>query len=232
MKVRIFGREASLVTALGGAAFACSIAYCAWTYVVTWRFPRNHSVSPLNIAFDALLFGVFAMHHSLMARTAVKAQMAGLVGPVSVRTAYVWIASALLALVCAAWQPAGPLLYRRTGLLAVALAAVQIGGLWLSYEALRSLDPLELAGFGASAPAALVQSGPFRWLRHPLYTGWMMATFAAPTMTADRLAFAIISSAYLLIAIPWEEAALRRELGPAYVEYTERVRWRVIPFVY
>jgi methanethiol S-methyltransferase len=230
--MRIFGRDTSVVTALGGAAFACSIAYCAWTYVVTWQVPHNHSVSPANIAFDALLFGVFAMHHSLTARTAVKAQMAGLIGEASIRTAYVWIASVLLAVVCVAWRPIGPLLYRRTGSLAIALAAIQIGGVWLSYEALRSLDPLELAGLGASTRASVVQTGPFRWVRHPLYTGWMLVTFGAPTMTADRLGFAIISSAYLLIAIPWEEAALRRELGRAYIAYSERVRWRVIPFVY
>ena len=56
--------------------------------------------------------------------------------------------------------------------------------------------------------------------------------FGAAHMTADRLAFAVLTSAYLVVAIPWEERALERAFGVQYVTYRRSVRWRVIPFVY
>jgi protein-S-isoprenylcysteine O-methyltransferase Ste14 len=65
-----------------------------------------------------------------------------------------------------------------------------------------------------------------------LYLGWMLFVFGAANMTADRLAFATISSAYLVAAVPWEERSLRKSLGNAYANYARTVRWRIIPYVY
>jgi len=78
------------------------------------------------------------------------------------------------------------------------------------------VDPLELAGIRpATARNPLQVTGPYRWVRHPVYLGWLLALFAAAHMTADRLAFAIISTGYLLVAIPWEEQSLLRAFGEA-----------------
>jgi len=51
-------------------------------------------------------------------------------------------------------------------------------------------------------------------------------------MTGDRLAFAVISSFYLVIAVPWEERSLRQSFGADYDRYVATVRWRVLPFLY
>jgi protein-S-isoprenylcysteine O-methyltransferase Ste14 len=51
-------------------------------------------------------------------------------------------------------------------------------------------------------------------------------------MTGDRAVFAIVSSLYLVLAIPWEERSLRASFGDAYGRYAERVRWRIVPGVY
>ena len=59
-------------------------------------------------------------------------------------------------------------------------------------------------------------SGPYRWVRHPLYLGWLLMVFGAAHMTGDRLVFAAITTIYLLVAIPWEERSLRRSFGAAY----------------
>jgi protein-S-isoprenylcysteine O-methyltransferase Ste14 len=56
--------------------------------------------------------------------------------------------------------------------------------------------------------------------------------FGAVQMTGDRAVFAIVSSLYLVIAIPWEERSLRASVGDAYARYAERVRWRMVPGVY
>ena len=74
--------------------------------------------------------------------------------------------------------------------------------------------------------------GPYRLVRHPLYLGWIIAAFATPHLTGDRLAFAVLTSLYLVVAIPWEEEALVRSYGGEYTRYRRRVRWRVIPFIY
>jgi protein-S-isoprenylcysteine O-methyltransferase Ste14 len=78
----------------------------------------------------------------------------------------------------------------------------------------------------------LQTTGPYRLVRHPLYLGWMLVVFAPANMTGDRLFFAVITSAYLIAAIPWEERSLVKAFGETYVRYKEQVRSRVIPYVY
>ena len=142
-------------------------------------------------------------------------------------------ASLLLLIVPALWQPVAGHVYTVTGWRAIAHAAVQLSGLWLIARSVATIDPLELAGIKpASGSDSLQTAGPYRWVRHPLYLGWLLAVFGAADMTADRLAFAAITTAYLLVAIPWEERSLRRIFGEPYARYQHTVRWRVIPYLY
>jgi protein-S-isoprenylcysteine O-methyltransferase Ste14 len=60
----------------------------------------------------------------------------------------------------------------------------------------------------------------------------MLAVFGAARMTGDRLAFAVVTSLYLVVAIPWEERSLEAAFGEAYRRYKQQVRWRVLPYVY
>ena len=217
----------------GGAAFVVSLALCAWwyTFVLGRAQPR---VELRALLLDALLFTIFALHHSLFARAAVKRAMTAVVPEHLLRSAYVWTASALLNVVCLSWKPIGGELYDATGWRAAVHAAVQIVGLVLIAESVRAIDPLELAGIHPPSDTAggLQIGGPYRLVRHPLYFGWMLAAFGAAHMTGDRFAFALISSFYLVIAVPWEERSLRHSFGDAYARYQQRVRWRVIPFIY
>ena len=110
---------------------------------------------------------------------------------------------------------------------------MQLAGVWLIARAVATIDALELAGISpSSGTEALQLVGPYRWVRHPLYLGWILALFGAAHMTADRLAFAAISTAYLLVAIPWEERSLVRAFGAHYTAYQRQVRWRVLPYIY
>jgi len=104
------------------------------------------------------------------------------------------------------------------------------------------LDPLELAGIRteeeaarrrtASGPSALQITGPYRLVRHPIYLGWILIVFGVSHMTGDRLAFATVSSLYLIVAVPWEERSLRQSFGEDYDRYMRQVRWRVLPYMY
>jgi protein-S-isoprenylcysteine O-methyltransferase Ste14 len=216
---------------VGGALFVASLAVCAYQYFFVWG--SSDDVHPDAVAVNALLFGLFAMHHSVFARERVKARVARLVPDRLLRSVYVWTASALLLLVCALWRPVGGEVYRVTGWRALTHALVQLGGLWLIAASVRAIDPLELAGIRPQAPRDTLQiTGPYRWVRHPVYLGWMLASFGAAHMTGNRLAFAAITSIYLLVAVPWEERSLRQSFGEDYAEYKRRVKWRIVPFVY
>ena len=148
---------------------------------------------------DALLFTIFATHHSVFAREAVKRGVARLVPDRLLRSSYVWIASLLLMSVCGLWQAdRGRRVHHVGGWRAAAHATVQVAGLLLIAGAVRKIDALELAGIREHTRDEPLQiGGPYRWVRHPLYLGWLLATFGAAHMTGDRLVFAGISALYL-----------------------------------
>jgi protein-S-isoprenylcysteine O-methyltransferase Ste14 len=241
-----------LLVWLGGALFVASLTYCAYSYLFVWGMAWNpaywvvhdwhgnttsvgwyHFNPTASIALNTLLFGLFAIHHSVLARETVKARLARAVPERLLRPVYVWTASALLILICALWRPVGGEIYHVTGWRAVAHACVQLGGVLMIALSVRAIDPLELAGIRTPQTRESLQiTGPYRWVRHPLYLGWMLAVFGAGHMTGDRLAFAVITSAYLVIAVPWEEQSLKDSFGQDYFDYTRRVRWRIVPYVF
>jgi protein-S-isoprenylcysteine O-methyltransferase Ste14 len=216
----------------GGALFAAALASTAWWYgVVTGRTLPAGGWSAAGV--DAALITVFALHHSLFARESIKGAIGRMVPPDLVRSVYVWVASLLLLGVYWFWRPIGGEWYRASGAPAIVLAMVQLSGLCLTARAVARIDPLELAGIRpASRTDGLQVSGPYRWVRHPLYLGWLLMVFGAAHMTGDRLAFAAMTTFYLIVAIPWEEHALRRTFGDGYARYVRTVRWRMIPFIY
>jgi len=87
---------------------------------------------------------------------------------------------------------------------------------------------------GTTLPASppLTTRGVYAFVRHPLYFAWALVVFGAPTMTGTRACFAVISTAYLMIAIPWEERGLVETFGQDYETYRQRVRSRMIPGLY
>jgi len=215
----------------GAGLFVGALGYCGYSYAITWSrvFPFN----PAAVAIDALLFSIFAMHHSLFARDAVKRAVSSFVPEALIRSFYVWLASLLLIAVCAFWRPVGGELYDDSGLPSLAHAAAQLAGVLIIFMAVRTIDPLELAGIRRHQTQETLQIvGPYRWVRHPLYSGWLLLTFGAAHMTGDRLFFAGISTLYLLIAMPLEERSLQMSFGAAYEHYKQQVRYRVVPYVY
>ncbi len=222
---------------LGGAVFVASLIFCGWTYLVVWSSAERSASGWGDVGLNALLVTIFASHHSLFARDTVKAWLARVAPESLLRSLYVWVASALLIGMLWLWQPVGGEVYRLSGWLRVAAAAVQLAGVWLIVQAVRTIDALELAGIRQLLPTrptrpTLVVRGPYRLVRHPLYLGWILLTFGTPHLTGDRLAFAALTTAYLLVAVPWEERSLARAFGAEYVQYSAHVRWRVIPYLY
>lgn len=231
---------------LGGGLFVFSLALCAWWYFVVLAIPGQdvpfiltgrHLVSVArglpSVLVDLVIFGVFAVHHSVFARAPIKAALARIIPDDLMRSVYVWTASLLLIAVVALWSPIGGDLYHVTGWPAFALVAVQISGIVLIARAVAGIDPLELAGIRRQTTRDELQiAGPYAWVRHPLYLGWVIAVCGTPHMTGDRLIFSAITTIYLMMAVPWEERSLTMSYGEEYRQYQRRVRWRIIPYVF
>jgi len=221
-----------VLRALGLVLFMSSLALLGWW----WLGPAAHpggSGGWRAITRDAALFSAFALHHSALARPRAKHIVERLVPGELVRTAYVWVASLLLAAMCLLWQPVGGVAYRAAGPVAWLLGAAQVLGAAIVLLAVRRISLRELAGVSEPRPTDRLQhGGPYRLVRHPLYLGWVLMVFGTGHMTGDRLLFATLSLGYLLVAMPLEEAGLVRQFGNAYLEYQQRVRWRLIPYVH
>jgi protein-S-isoprenylcysteine O-methyltransferase Ste14 len=223
----------------GGLLFAASLLFFAFSF--GWRFqdagPWTLEAGWRPTLIDLLLFTIFAMHHSLFARTPLKAWIERTWAPELERSIYVWVASLLFFLVCAAWQPVPGAWWRLSGGPAMILRGVQIAGVVLTLLAARHLDALSLSGIRQASQTAgpalvLDETGPYGLVRHPIYLGWFLMVWGTPAMTGTRLVFAGISCVYLLLAITYEERDLRRTFGAAYDRYMQRVRWKVLPGVH
>ncbi len=235
--------------------FAAALAFFLYSYLVRFGRPATGRNVLIPVAIDTALFTLFALHHSLFARSFVKRRLFGAgakpgsdLGQTGVRPrsdpspmerpTYVWVASMIFIAVCAAWRPVPGELYRVTGVLALAAYAVHVAGIVLTARGSARLDVLDLAGVRAVSPARapthvrLQTRGVYGFVRHPVYFAWVLMVIGTPHMTMTRLAFAVLSTAYLAIAIPFEERGLLDVFGKEYQEYQKRVRWRIIPGLY
>jgi hypothetical protein len=232
--------------ALAGAVVFVSALGLGWfTYVFSFGVdthgPATGAPTPSPIpaaSFDALLFSVFALHHSLFARTGIKNAVTAVVTPRFERTFYVWLSSLLFAWVLLAWKPVPGTLWSLGNPWRWVLVAAQLLGVLITARASGALDVFSLAGLRQAfdrpgAPTLeLKESGWYGIVRHPIYLGWVLMVWPTPLMTGSRLAFAAISTFYLALAVPFEERSLTAQFGPRYTAYASRVRYRMVPFLY
>jgi methanethiol S-methyltransferase len=184
------------------------------------------------LAINAALLGIFALQHSVMARPWFKAAWTKVVPTQVERSTYVLFSSLALILLFWGWQPMGGVVWNVENDLGRLALYTSYGAGWLlvlvatflinhfDLFGLRQVS-LYLAG-RPYTPLAFRTPGPYRLVRHPLYVGWLMVFWSAPTMTAAHLVFAIATTAYILIAIQFEERDLIHS-HKEYAEYRRRV---------
>lgn len=217
----------------GAVLFLLSLLSFGLVYGWRLRVPAPDTGSTVRDAIDNIvLFTVFALHHSIMARTGAKAWLIRVVPPDLERSVYVWIASVLFLAVCWMWQPLPGIAWSASGALFWSLLAIQIIGVAFTLRAAGVVGVWELAGVKQpdhSRPIEFRASGPFAIVRHPIYLGWLLIVFATPVMTMSRLLFAVISSVYLIVAIPLEERSLVEAFPEKYGAYQRAMPWRLFP---
>lgn len=228
---------------MGGALlFAASLGYFLYRYAVDLGRPLTGIDWVGPFTSNVAMFTAFALHHSLFARTPVRSFISRHLPPPLERSLYVWIASALFLAVCAGWRPVPGVAWTLNGAGRWLLWGLQAAGLIVTLRGAAVLNVRELAGLvaqpggDAAEPHAtsfeFKTAWPYGWVRHPIYAGWFLLVLPSTPMTMTRLTFAAISCLYLLVAMPLEEATLRRTTGEAYARYQQQVRWRIFPWIY
>lgn len=224
----------------GAALFALSLGWFVFSYYVRFpRLPVDPGSGAMAVAWDVLLFSLFALHHSVFARDGVRKRLERTF-PGRERSVFVWAASLLFAIVCAAWRGVPGVAWSADGGGGWLLNAIRGAGIVLTLYSAAILDIWELAGTRPPrhAPgerggsATFTRRGPYGLVRHPIYAAWFLVVFAVPTMTMTQFVFAVASCAYLVIGIVFEERSLVRAAPDAYREYQRQVRWKLVPGVY
>lgn len=200
--------------------------------------PRSLDSAPvgplwLALLIDVLLIALFGVQHSVMARPTFKRGWTKYVPAPMERSTYVLFTNAALILLFAFWQPIGGTVWAVEHPTGRAALWTLFGLGWLTVLVTTFLiNHFDLFGLRQvwlhfrNKPYTHVgfrTPGPYRYVRHPLYVGWMMAFWATPTMTLSHLVFAAGMSAYILVAIPFEERNLLLYHGRKYADYRRRV---------
>jgi protein-S-isoprenylcysteine O-methyltransferase Ste14 len=185
------------------------------------------------LVVDLLLMSVFAIQHSVMARRGFKQWWTRFVPKSVERSTYVLFASLALALLLWQWQPIPQIVWRIANpQLAMAVLGLSFLG-WLTVLTSTFLiNHFELFGLhqvtnnlvGRPMSAPVFRSPLFyKFVRHPIYLGFVIAFWAAPVMTLGHLLFATVTTAYIVVGILLEERDLVDMFGDQYRHYRERV---------
>lgn len=175
---------------------------------------------------NVVLLALFGLLHSIMARPEFKTRWTRLIPEPIERSTYVLVSSLSLILVFWQWR-------RLTGVVwevaqpaaSSALLGMLVGGWLLVLYSTWLIDPFHLFGVrqvlsfynGVTEPEApFVTPAIYRRVRHPIYLGWLIFFWATPMMTIGHLLFTLVTTAYMLLAIPLEERDLVASFGDSY----------------
>jgi protein-S-isoprenylcysteine O-methyltransferase Ste14 len=185
-----------------------------------------------GLLWDAALSFAFFLQHSGMVRRPFRARLARTVPPRYQGAVYSIASGVVLTLVVVLWQRSEIHLYVLRGLplfIARALSALSVAVFLWSAVALKGFDPLGLGPIRAHLrgrpcrPARFVVKGPYRWVRHPLYSCVIVLIWSSHELTADRLLFDVLWTAWICAGAVLEERDLVADFGEDYRDYRRKV---------
>jgi len=223
---------------LAYAVFLASFLY-AIGFVGQFLVPKDinsgtESGMTMSIVINLVLLSLFAVQHSIMARPSFKKSWTKIINPAMERSTFVLLTSLLLFLIFWKWQPMTTNVWNIEGETYVLIINIIF---WLGWVIvlLSTFMINHFHLFGLDQVYNKLKNRPptglkfkehffYKFVRHPIMTGFIIAFWATPVMTEGHLLFAGVTSLYILVAVKYlEERDLRNELGDAYVSYQKRV---------
>ena len=166
-----------------------------------------------------------------MARPEFKARWTRIVPEPIERSTYVLVSSLSMMLLDWPWRPLTDVVWEvEQPLVSAALLGLLVGGWLLVLYSTWLIDHFHLFGVRqvlhhynnvAEYEAPFITPALYRRVRHPIYVGWLICFWATPTMTVGHLLFSLVTTAYILVAIPLEERDLITSFGDTYRRYRD-----------
>jgi protein-S-isoprenylcysteine O-methyltransferase Ste14 len=215
------------------AAFLYSVGFVGNLALPT-TIDRGPIATPLQAAcIDLMLLLLFAVQHSVMARPLFKRWWTRLIPASIERSTYVLLSSLALCLLFWQWRPIHGEIWMAvnpftvgavTALYWIGWTVALLSTFLLSHFEFFGLAQVLARFLNRKLPAPVLKTPLFyRYVRHPLYLGFLVAFWAAPTMTAGHLLFALATTGYILFAIQLEERDLIGTFGEEYRRYRRQV---------
>jgi protein-S-isoprenylcysteine O-methyltransferase Ste14 len=228
---------AFLFGAVSYLTFLVTILY-AIGFVEGLVVPKTIDTGADSPAFEALainlaLMSLFAVQHSVMARKSFKQWWTQYVPRSIERSIYVLFASLTLLLLFWQWRPLPAVVWHvEEPQIAMALTGLSMLGWVIVFTSTFLINHFELFGLHQVANDLVGRKMPtpvfrtpllYKFVRHPIYLGFIIAFWAAPTMSAGHLLFAAVTTAYIFVGILLEERDLVDMFGDEYRRYRQRV---------
>jgi protein-S-isoprenylcysteine O-methyltransferase Ste14 len=185
------------------------------------------------VVINMLLLALFAVQHSVMARQGFKTWWTQYIPKPVERSTYVLLASLCLLLLFWQWRPMPAVVWQvEDPHMAVTVALISFAGWIIVFTSTFMINHFELFGLSQVANHLADRQAPaasfytpllYKFVRHPIYLGFIVAFWAAPVMTVGHLLFAAVTTIYILLGIYLEEKDLVAMFGDQYREYRRRV---------
>lgn len=228
---------AAFAYGLVAALFALATIVYAIGFLANAVVPKSVDAGVIHsfgdpLVVNVVLLGLFGFQHSLMARPWFKERWTRLVPEPVERSTYVLFSGLALGVLMWGWRPLSGVVWQVDGELALFLWVAYLGGWGLLFAAVFMIDMPDLFGLRQVngflhgrelEPLDFQTPLLYRYVRHPIMTGFLIIFWVTPQMTVSRLLFAAVGTAYILVGVTLEQRDLVESFGDQYRSYRSEV---------